>query len=292
MDLIAKYLEELESLDLTRISSKTKYADEAERGIEGEIKVRDILKEYSDEFYQSVVIWNKRHEFTTEIDFLCMINGFLVLVDAKEWYGSITPLKDTKVIVKFRNASGHSRERIRTNPVYAITAFFKDLKYFLLPNQPSKDLHLKRIIVFTRDEIVVEKPLADSTAIDCKLGELEKVLKEIKTIKNEHPYKLEKKLPSWDYYLNEEDGNWYKVVVMNKTIPIEKTEVPLSEIDSILFPNDTNEALVLFKDGTRITTQIDRRAIYLSSNRASDAVAIRFLKLDKYLHDDTPGHQD
>ena len=284
MQQIKDFLKEFESLDLIKVASKTKYADEAERGIEGEVSVREILSKYADELYQSVVIWDRKHEFTTEMDFVCLVNGYFVLVDAKEWFGDVYLLSDTKVKIKLVNASGNYKERVRTNPVYSITAFYKDTKKYLAPDYPTKEEQLKRIVVFTRDELRVKTPLADSSTILCKLSELEGVLTKIKNVKNEKPYKISKPLPSWDYYYSEEEQSWFKTVVMNNTIKIEGQDVPIKEINSILF-NDDNKATILFKDGTVITNSVDKRDLLLVSNKLRDAISIKFIKFDEWLHD-------
>lgn len=284
MQQIKDFLKEFESLDLIKVASKTKYADEAERGIDGEVSVREILSKYADELYQSVVIWDRKHEFTTEMDFVCLVNGYFVLVDAKEWFGDVYLLSDTKVKIKLVNASGNYKERVRTNPVYSITAFYKDTKKYLAPDYPAKEEQLKRIVVFTRDELRVKTPLADSSTILCKLSELEGVLTKIKNAKNEKPYKISKPLPSWDYYYSEEEQNWFKTVVMNNTIKIEGQDVPIKEINSILF-NDDNKATILFKDGTVITNSVDKRDLLLVSNKLRDAISIKFIKFDEWLHD-------
>ena len=284
MQQIKDFLKEFESLDLIKVASKTKYADEAERGIDGEVSVREILSKYADELYQSVVIWDRKHEFTTEMDFVCLVNGYFVLVDAKEWFGDVYLLSDTKVKIKLVNASGNYKERVRTNPVYSITAFYKDTKKYLAPDYPAKEEQLKRIVVFTRDELRVKTPLADSSTILCKLSELEGVLTKIKNAKNEKPYKISKPLPSWDYYYSEEEQSWFKTVVMNNTIKIEGQDVPIKEINSILF-NDDNKATILFKDGTVITNSVDKRDLLLVSNKLRDAISIKFIKFDEWLHD-------
>lgn len=284
MQQIKDFLKEFESLDLIKVASKTKYADEAERGIDGEVSVREILSKYADELYQSVVIWDRKHEFTTEMDFVCLVNGYFVLVDAKEWFGDVYLLSDTKVKIKLVNASGNYKERVRTNPVYSITAFYKDTKKYLAPDYPTKEEQLKRIVVFTRDELRVKTPLADSSTILCKLSELEGVLTKIKNAKNEKPYKISKPLPSWDYYYSEEEQSWFKTVVMNNTVKIEGQDVPIKEINSILF-NDDNKATVLFKDGTVITNSVDKRDLLLVSNKLRDAISIKFIKFDEWLHD-------
>lgn len=284
MQQIKDFLKEFESLDLIKVASKTKYADEAERGIDGEVSVREILSKYADELYQSVVIWDRKHEFTTEMDFVCLVNGYFVLVDAKEWFGDVYLLSDTKVKIKLVNASGNYKERVRTNPVYSITAFYKDTKKYLAPDYPTKEEQLKRIVVFTRDELRVKTPLADSSTILCKLSELEGVLIKIKNAKNEKPYKISKPLPSWDYYYSEEEQSWFKTVVMNNTVKIEGQDVPIKEINSILF-NDDNKATILFKDGTVITNSVDKRDLLLVSNKLRDAISIKFIKFDEWLHD-------
>lgn len=284
MQQIKDFLKEFESLDLIKVASKTKYADEAERGIDGEVSVREILSKYADELYQSVVIWDRKHEFTTEMDFVCLVNGYFVLVDAKEWFGDVYLLSDTKVKIKLVNASGNYKERVRTNPVYSITAFYKDTKKYLAPDYPTKEEQLKRIVVFTRDELRVKTPLADSSTILCKLSELEGVLTKIKNVKNEKPYKISKPLPSWDYYYSEEEQSWFKTVVMNNTVKIEGQDVPIKEINSILF-NDDNKATILFKDGTVITNSVDKRDLLLVSNKLRDAISIKFIKFDEWLHD-------
>lgn len=284
MQQIKDFLKEFESLDLIKVASKTKYADEAERGIDGEVSVREILSKYADELYQSVVIWDRKHEFTTEMDFVCLVNGYFVLVDAKEWFGDVYLLSDTKVKIKLVNASGNYKERVRTNPVYSITAFYKDTKKYLAPDYPTKEEQLKRIVVFTRDELRVKTPLADSSTILCKLSELEGVLTKIKNVKNEKPYKISKPLPSWDYYYSEEEQSWFKTVVMNNTVKIEGQDVPIKVINSILF-NDDNKATILFKDGTVITNSVDKRDLLLVSNKLRDAISIKFIKFDEWLHD-------
>lgn len=284
MQQIKDFLKEFESLDLIKVGSKTKYADEAERGIDGEVSVREILSKYADELYQSVVIWDRKHEFTTEMDFVCLVNGYFVLVDAKEWFGDVYLLSDTKVKIKLVNASGNYKERVRTNPVYSITAFYKDTKKYLAPDYPTKEEQLKRIVVFTRDELRVKTPLADSSTILCKLSELEGVLTKIKNVKNEKPYKISKPLPSWDYYYSEEEQSWFKTVVMNNTVKIEGQDVPIKEINSILF-NDDNKTTILFKDGTVITNSVDKRDLLLVSNKLRDAISIKFIKFDEWLHD-------
>ena len=218
------------------------------------------------------------------MDFVCLVNGYFVLVDAKEWFGDVYLLSDTKVKIKLVNASGNYKERVRTNPVYSITAFYKDTKKYLAPDYPTKEEQLKRIVVFTRDELRVKTPLADSSTILCKLSELEGVLTKIKNVKNEKPYKISKPLPSWDYYYSEEEQSWFKTVVMNNTIKIEGQDVPIKEISSILF-NDDNKATILFKDGTVITNSINKRDLLLVSNKLRDAISIKFIKFDDWLHD-------
>ena len=71
---------------------------------------------------------------------------------------------------------------------------------------------------------------------------------------------------------------------MNNTVKIEGQDVPIKEINSILF-NDDNKATILFKDGTVITNSVDKRDLLLVSNKLRDAISIKFIKFDEWLHD-------
>lgn len=287
MQSIEEFNVEFEQLDLSKISSNNKYAEDAERGVDGEQKVCNLLKTYSNEIYPSVVIWNKKHEFTTEIDFACVINDYLVLVETKEWYGKISPTGDNNVKLEYKNINGIQRSRIRTNPVYSVASFSKDLRKYLAPNAPGKDTQLIRMVVFTREEITLIEPLAKSKSIVCKLSEFESKLQGISSLKNENPYKLVKVLPTWDYYYNSHSGCWYKIVALNKTFTVDDKELSLSEIDSIFFEAD-NIAVVKLFNGEVLKGKANKKQLNYNSKVLDEVLSTTFIKFNKQLHEATP----
>ena len=271
------------SIDKTHITTKSKNKLGLYSGVKGEETIYKLLRRYTNEIYREVVIWNKKHTLTTEIDFLCIINGYLIVVEVKEWYGTIEPTNDpNKVILSQLNSNGLFFKHYRFNPVAGIGAFTSDLFTWLKPNPPKKYEQMKRFVVFTRDDLMIKQSLSTAVVEVCHIGEFELILDLISKEKNFNPYHLEKEMPSWDYYYSGEESTWYKFVVLNKTI----NDIPVSNIDSIVF-NDDGSSLVRLRDGFIVEAIIDMNDISVFSMFKTIDKAAVFIQFDMNLHKDS-----
>ena len=87
IEVLEKHEKDITQLDKSNIITPSKNTTAINSGIKGEAKVFEILKKFSQKIYRSVVIWNSEQTFTTEVDFIALINGYCVLIEAKEWFG-------------------------------------------------------------------------------------------------------------------------------------------------------------------------------------------------------------
>lgn len=280
------YESEFLNLNKFDVSTSSKNEIGIERGIDGERRVYDILSKYSTNIFYEVVLWDKSHKFTTELDFICEINNFLVLVEVKDWYGvmELHPERE-KIYLSQINLNGHFFKQIRTSPTYSMGAYTKDLKRYLRPNQPYKDTQLKRAIVFARDELEIKGDFSSAKMELCKLNELELWLENIKNTINEFPYVLQKDLPSWDYYYDKKSQRWYKTAIVSEEIETDNGAIKTSKISSILFDeNNIDYAYIKLLDGSQISCNINRKSILINSFLKFAQNRVKFIKLNKVLH--------
>ncbi len=157
LELLLKYEKEIENLNKEYVVTPSKNSIAINSGLVGEKKVSEILENYSNKTYRNVVVWNRKKTFTTEIDFFSIINGFLVLVEAKEWYGNLKRHFDpNKVFLSQLNLKGQFFKQERTSPVAAVGGFSNDLVDYLKNIFPIKKTQIRKIIVFTRDELLIK----------------------------------------------------------------------------------------------------------------------------------------
>ena len=106
-DKIKEFEKLFKKINPLNITSIGKNHNGLDAGNSGETKVFNILKKYCEIIYPGVVIWNEKHDMLTEVDFVCELNGFILFVETKEWYGNVRKSDDpNKVIVSFNNIKG------------------------------------------------------------------------------------------------------------------------------------------------------------------------------------------
>lgn len=284
-----KFLKNYNSLDFSTITTFGKYSEDLIRGNEGENVVFNILSKYTDKIHQSVVLWAGNRKFTTEIDFITEINGFLVLVEAKQWFGKIERnVEKNTALLTYTNINGKFVTRERTDPIYAMGGFTKDLITYLKPFAPKKNTQMKRFIVFTREELVIGETYKnlDSSIVLCNCSEFENYLNNLSQILNPSPYFLDKELPTWDYYYDEKEHQWHRCVVTSSEIDTSIGMINTNTIDSMLLSNRfKGKSLLLFRDGSCKKCIVDRRGIRLSGNpKYALRYRYRFIKFNKVLH--------
>ena len=284
-----KYEKQLSSLNLSHITSWAKFEEDLERGVEGEDKVFEILSKYTSKIKREVVLWGRKHDRVTEVDFIAEINGYCLICEVKEWYGKVALCSEKeKVNVSYVNTANKYVVRTRTSPVYSVAAFSSDLATYLKPNQPKKDIQLIRYVVFSRDDLELDDSLKEyNTSIKMfNLETFDKALEELSLKKNEQPYSIEKPMPSWDYYYNEREDKWYKCAIISEEIETNVGKIKTSEIDSLLLADDFNtNSLIKLTNGSVIEAIVDRRSIKVNSlKQIAMRYIYRFIKFDPVLH--------
>lgn len=285
-----KHLDNYNLLDFSRITTWGKYSEDLARGKEGEDVVFSILSKYTNKIHQSVVMWAGNKRFTTEIDFIAEINGYLVLVEVKQWFGKLERnVEKNSSLLSYTNINGKYVTKERTDPIYAMGGYTKDFIEYLRPDKPKKNLQMKRFVVFTRDELVIGETYKnlDSSIVLCHCDDFEKNLKELSKSNNLDPYFLNKPLPTWDIYYDERDRQWHKCVVTTQEIVTKYGTYNVADIDSILLSNrHKGKSLIKLRDESFVKCVIDRRDIRLSGNpKYALGHIYRFIKFDKTLHD-------
>lgn len=277
----------LANCDTIHTSSKNQVAILS--GLKGEQSAFKVLTKFSNEIFRNVVIWNKSHTLTTEVDFVSVINGYLVLIEAKEWYGSMdNHLNSSKVYLNQLNLSGRFYKQERMSPIAAIGGFSSDLINHLKSSNPIKKPQLRKIVLFTRNDLQLIGDFSKNNVKICYLINFEDELLAMKNDKNESPYQLLTPLPSWDHYFDSIDNCWYKIVITGNTIETLNGSILVSKISSIIFDeSDFDLALIKFKNDELLQTKINRKTITLNSQLVFAKNRIKFIKFDKYLHDDS-----
>lgn len=131
-------------LEKAKITTPSKNLNGINQGLEGEKNVFKILQGHSFLTFRNVPMWNNKHTFVTEIDFISVINGFLVLIEVKQWFGSLHDHPDSsKVFISYINFDGQHYKQERTNPIFTISSFSNDLKVYLSKSYPIKKNKLK-----------------------------------------------------------------------------------------------------------------------------------------------------
>lgn len=279
-----EYYEELfNSYSDDFIGSRTEKSSK-NNGSLGEFEVFSVLRRFSNKIYKNVVLWNKKHTFTTEIDFIVELNGFLVLVEVKDWYGKMYLGKDTEhVNVVQVGFDGRRRASQRVSPRFAIAAYADDLARYLKPTIKSKAC-MKKIVVFSRDDFKVVEDRVSST-VYCHCYDLEYHLQNIKNETNEDPVSIAKPLPGWDYYLDSR-GTWYRTMVKNESIETKDGIFMVKDISEIVFDDeDYNKVLIKLKDGSTISTETDSSKILLNDVNMNVKKYFRFLKFNDLIHE-------
>jgi hypothetical protein len=286
IEVLEKYEKDITQLDKSNIITPSKNTIAINSGIKGEAKVFEILKKFSQKIYRSVVIWNSEQTFTTEVDFIALINGYCVLIEAKEWFGVMDNHPDaSKIFLSQVNFDGKLFKQERTSPLAAVGGFSRDLIGFLKNQFPLKKTQLKKIVVFTRKELLIKGNFTYSKVILCHLDSLEKELLIIKNSANDNAYELNTSLPSWDYYFDVKSECWYKIVVTSKYIETSAGVLHQSDVSSILFDDvDLDNAMIRLKSNEIINTKVNRQSIIINSMIKFAQNRVRFLKFDLDLH--------
>ena len=288
LDDFKKYEKGFANLDLSQITSWGKYESDLERGVDGEDKVFEILSKYTTNIKRDVLMWGRKKDRVSEIDFIAEINGYLLIIEAKEWFGKMSLREQKeKIALSYKNTNGKHVERIRTSPIYSLAAFSSDLADYLKPNVPKKDIQLIRYVVFSREDLEFDDSLKEyNTSIRMlSLAEFDEALKELSTKENENPYALEKELPSWDYYFSEKDNKWFRCAVLSQSIETNKGAIETNSIDSIIFADSLEEpSLIKLKNGSVVEAVIDRRTVKVNSSKLFISRFYKYLKLDSILH--------
>lgn len=290
-DILEFYIKNFKEQNLHYVHSKGKNIIGLNAGIIGEDSVYRIIRKYTNNIYTDVVLWNKHHTFTTEIDFAFVLNGCLVLVEVKEWYGILKKHKDkSKVYCVQTNINGKTFEQERYNPISAMGGFTKDLHSYLSPNAPDKDTQIRRFIVYSREDVDFSAVKCHPSIHSCTLIGFEEKFEEMVKDNNENPYALTNELPSWDYYFDVKDQNWYKVTILGEEIEFSNKKIKMSDIDIIVFDSnidDKSKAFVKLNDGNVIEGIIDRTKISLVSKMKFANKRVKCIKFDKSLHKET-----
>lgn len=286
---LEKYEKQFSAIDLNSLTSWGKHSSDLEKGLLGEEKVFSVLSKYTDRIYRDVVVWNRKHTMVTEADFAAELNGFLLIGEVKEWFGTISVGEQKeKVDIAFENLQGRKVVRTRTSPVYSIASFTSDFNRYLRPDEPKKDTQELRYVVFSRDDLIYDESfLSYNTSIRiCKLDEFDESLKELSHRENLNPYCLKKDLPSWDYYFSENDNKWYKFAIICNEIETSKGMIPVSQIDSMLLADEIgDESIIKLIDGSIIKAAVDRRSIRINTkHNYAMRFIYRFIKVNQLLH--------
>lgn len=294
IELLEKFEKEIAYLNKATIVTPSKNSFAVNSGLKGEEKVFLILQKHCEKIYRSVVIWTKKHTFTTEIDFILIINGFLVLVESKEWYGVLdNHIDSSKINLSQLNLKGQFFKQERTSPVAAVGGFGNDLMDFLRNSSPLKKIQLKKFIVFTRDELEIKGDFSSSRAILCHLNKFEEEILKIKSEINLNPYVINTLLPSWDYYYDVKASCWYKAVITSDNIETSDGFINQSDISSILFDDEyLDNALIKLKSNKVISTKINRPSIQINSELRFAQNRVGFIKFDDILHSEVTNNRD
>ena len=283
-----KYENKFKSLDLSKVTPWVRYESDVERSLEGEEKVFDILSKYTSNIIRDVVMWGRKRDRVTEIDLAAEINGYLLICEVKEWYGRLSSSNEAnKITLSFVNTSNRFAVRTRMSPFYTLSSFSDDLRDYLKPNKPVKDVQLIRCVIFTRHDLVFDQSF-DKNKSSVKalyLEEFDAFLKELASKDNKNPYHLKKPLPSWDYYYSEFDNKWFECSLISHTINTDKGVINSNLIDSIIFSDDYNEpSLIKLRSGEIIISIIDKRTVFINTSRQYVSRYCKYLKLNPVLH--------
>ena len=285
---LKEYEEKFDKLDLASIQSFNKKSHLNQKSLSGEEDVFRILRTYTDKIIRNVVLLNAKRTNAFAVDFVVELNGFLLLINAKSWKGTMyTTDKREKVLLVTPTVEGDEIRTLRTNPLVKMAYFTSDFLDYLKPNCPKKNLQLKRVVVFT-DDIDLEPFLSsyDTTIQALTLETLKKYLYKLSVAENNNPYSLSKELPSWDYYYNSSIDSWFRIAIITKTITTSNGEIELKDIDSMLMSDsDDKESIIKFRNGTYLSTMIDKKSVktndYIGYTKSS---LFRYIKLNKELH--------
>ena len=280
---------ELSNIDLCNLTTYNKSEVGRQSGLIGENKVYLILLDYCKNVYKDVVLWNKKRTFTTEIDFICEINGYLLFVEVKEWHGDLFFLSGdniNKVELKYYNLNGALKIQQRTNPLYTVGGFVKDFSTFI--KQTSVQFSKKSIIklvVFSRDDISFHNTeIFDTTTNIIRISELRDFLNKISNLESQSDILLPEKMPSWDNAHSMKHGFHYSLI-LNESIMVEGLILQINEIHSIVFENDfVKKSLIRLKNGNVIIGYVDRTLIKLISGIYLSSTDIDYIEINGPVH--------
>lgn len=270
------------------IPSRGKKLNGIESGLIGERTLQPILEEMCEVVFRDIVIPSPRagKSFAAEMDYICVRNGNLVLIEVKNWYGHMVKTEDpSKVAVCFTNTSGRYVKNYRTNPKFSLGGFTNDFIAYL-GGRPKKG-EIKRFIVFLREDLIIDPEIdVSSSMILCHLSEFkEKLIRQTEQQPNV-PCVLPAVLPSWDYYYDNFDNRWYKAMLLNKEIIADGRSISTKDIHSIVFDKeDGRKASIRLRDGTEFSSTIDPRSIDVRCRTSVEKHGIGAIILDQCFHD-------
>jgi hypothetical protein len=280
------YLEIIEKAEKNYITSFVSSKEQQEASLRGENKVFKILKMNCNQIFQSVVVWNKKSTFTTEMDFVCFISGHLLIVEVKDWYGNMSINKNQLTVTReYIDFKGYKVIQDRTNPFFATKSFSVDFeRYMKIKHEINVSSHLKKFVIFTRDDFKITNLHENKISVTSLFNhELQSALDHL----NENPIEpitsFPINLPSWDYTVS--NKGVFHNVVLNKEIQIEDFSIPTNQISHIVFDKDfNNPANILLKSGKYFKGKINRDLIELSGHNKLSRTSISFIKFNEFIH--------
>ncbi len=276
-----RVLNEIDSKDLS-VYSRNLLA--REQGLRGEELVYKILEKYCDKIHSNVVVWNNRHTFATEMDFICRSKNQWFLIEVKNWYGEITFFGKEKVVVENINLKEKKHHTERTNPIYTVGAYRKDFKKYCkeILNLDINGLLIKKIVVFTRDKVdfIFDKEYTGSTEI-LKLKDLDNYFQLLQNIES-NELDLPDDLPSWDIFYS--NKGFSLGLLLNDEVMIDNHSIKTSSISTIAFGYGNENSRIELNDGTIISGYINFEDIRIIGDRIFRRTGIQFMKLNKLVH--------
>ena len=269
------------------IPSRGKKLNGIESGLTGERALQPILKEMCEVVFRDVVIPSRRagKSFASEMDYICVRNGNLVLIEVKNWYGHMVKTEDpSKVGVCFTNTNGRYVKNYRTNPKSSLGGFTKDFIVYL-GGRPKK-AEIKRFVVFLREDLIIDPEIDVSSSMTlCHLSDFKEKLIEQTEQQPKGPCVLPSVLPSWDYYYDNFDNRWYKAMLLNKEIIADGRSISTRDIHSIVLDKeDCRKASIRLRDGTEFSSTIDPRSIDVRCRTSIESRGIGAIILDQCFH--------
>ncbi len=289
MDLYSlekSYLEIIEKVNKNSITTFVTSKQQQEASLRGENKVFNFLKTNCDQIFQSVVVWNKKLTFTTEMDFICIVSGHILIVEVKDWFGNMSISKDQLTVTReYIDFNGFKVIQDRTNPFFATKSFSDDFVRFMkLKHEINVSSYLKKFVIFTRDNFKITNLNENKINVTALFDyELQAALENLKENPIEPISSFPVNLPSWDYTVS--NKGVFHNIVLNKKIQIEDLCIPVNQISHIVFDKDfNNPSNILLKNGDYIKGKINRDLIELSGHHKLSRTSISFIKFNDFIH--------